>query len=90
MKKLLYVITMIINALGSLCTMSLFIFAGQFCFQNLFLILIGSVIFITSFTVTMLDYNNSFRTHVYRRMPCLTNDVDYRKYFVLRKADFTV
>ena len=80
---------MIINALGSLCTMSLFIFAGQFCFQNLFLILTGSVIFITSFTVTMLDNNNSFRTH-YRKMSCLTQNVDYRKYFAVRKADFIV
>ncbi len=90
MKKLLYIVTMLFNALGSILTMSLFAFARQFCFQNLFLILTGSVVFILSFTITILDYNNSFCPHTYRRISNIVPHVDYSKYFAARKTDFIV
>lgn len=60
MKKLLYIFTMLFNAMGSICTMSLFLTASQFCYQNLFLILAGSMVFVMSFTITVIDYKHVF------------------------------
>lgn len=90
MRKTLYLLTMLFNALGILCSLSLFIFASQFSFQNLFLVLSGSAIFTISFMITMLDYNNSRGKNIYRKVRYVSSDVDYKEYFLNRKSDFLI
>ena len=90
MRKTLYLLTMLFNALGILCSLSLFIFASQVSFQNLFLVLSGSAIFTISFTITMLDYNNSRGKNIYRKVRYVSSDVDYKEYFLNRKSDFLI
>ena len=98
MKKFLYGLIILLNGIGSILSLSLFIFAGSFSFQNLFLVITCSVIFIMSLTITILDYNHSFRAKnkckIYRfERKVKKNEVvidNYKDYFTSKRFDFTI
>lgn len=98
MKKFLYALIIMLNAAGSIFSLSLFVFAGSFSFQNLFIVIACCIIFITSLTITIIDYShwNKPKHHckIYHfKKKNTKNEViidDYKGYFISKRYDFTI
>lgn len=92
MKNLLYFITIIFNALGGICSFSLFFFGVSFCMNYLPLIILSLLVFVSSFTITIAAYQKNkkpcyIKTHYHQPQTAIN---DYSKYFKSRKYDFIV
>lgn len=92
MKKSLYIITLLFNALGGICSFSLFFFGISFCINYLPLIVLSLLIFASSFTITIKDYQKL-------KKPCFAktnsfhspNEIrNYKDYFTSQKYDFII
>lgn len=92
MKNLLYFLTILFNAAGIFCSMSLFFISGVKAVDYLPIIIAGCVIFSVSFTITALDFNNVKKNRknykiVYQDKSAIE---DYRDYFKTHKYDFII
>ncbi len=94
MKNLLYFTTMLFNAIGGLLSISLFFYISPMYLSIVPVIIISSVIFIISFTATIIDYNRAkdkivpvkHRPYIVRS----NNVLNYQEYFSKRKRDFII
>lgn len=92
MKKLLYLLTILFNAIGIFCSMSLFFIFGSKGIEYLPIIIAGCIVFAISFTITTLDFNNSKKNRRNYRIVYQNKNAieDYGDYFRAKKYDFTV
>jgi len=91
MKNLLYFITLIFNALGGICSLSLFFFGISFCINYLPLIILSLLIFVTSFTITILDFQKPRKPcYAKNHHPVCNSIKDYKDYFTSQKYDFMI
>ena len=92
MKNLLYFLTILFNAIGIFCSMSLFFISGVKAVDYLPIIIASCVIFALSFTITTLDFNNKKKVRKnYRIVYQNKNEIeDYGAYFRAKKYDFII
>lgn len=92
MKNLLYLLTILFNAIGIFCSMSLFFVSGAKGIEYLPIIIAGCIVFALSFTITTLDFNNNKKSRknckiIYQNKNAIKN---YGDYFKAKKYDFII
>lgn len=92
MKNLLYLFTILFNAVGVFCSVSLFFISGVKAVDYLPIIIAGCVVFSISFTVTALDFNRKKNFSKNCRIICQSKNAieDYGDYFKTHKYDFII
>lgn len=89
MKNFLYYIVILFNSIGAMISISLFFIINQFYFYYLPLIILSTLIFVVSVTVTACELAKKNKKVLYI-YPKKSNVVDYREYFAKRKGEFTI
>ncbi len=89
MKNLLYLLTMLFNAAGCFASLFMTIFIKDEYLICLPLIIMSSLIFIVSFTISMLIFvnRNTRKNHIPPKSKVV---IDYKDYFTSRKSDFII
>lgn len=95
MKNLLYLLTMLFNALGFLFSLSLVFYINLDNILFLPIIALSCFIFGISFTLTTADFVYLNKTARQKRIthytPCNNKVViDYKDYFISQKSDFII
>lgn len=94
MKNLLYLLTMLFNALGFVFSLSLVFYINLDNILLLPIIIISCLIFGISFTITAMDFiysNNPLRHKKHYYFPPKNKViVDYKDYFISSKSDFII
>ena len=89
MKNLLYLLTMLFNAAGCLASLFLTMFIKTEYLIFLPLVMMSCLIFVISFTVTMLIFvnKNTKKNYVPPKSKVV---IDYKDYFTSQKSDFII
>ena len=95
MKKILYFTTLTFNAIGGLCTLSLFFYGISFLLNYLPIIVLSLMLFVISFTVTILEFSNKSQNHISNMKHLYLNKKEfaiknYKDYFKSQKYDFMI
>lgn len=94
MKNLLYLLTMLFNALGFVFSLSLVFYINLDNILFLPIIAISCFIFGISFALTVTDFVHLNNLHKHKKHCYFPQNnkviVDYKDYFVTRKSDFII
>lgn len=95
MKNFLYFMTLIFNALGGICCLSLCFYGVSFLLNYLPVIVLSLMLFVISFTVTIFEIFGKNKARMCKIKNLYINKDEfaiknYRDYFTSQKCDFMI